>query len=464
MKKTYILDTNVLLSDPTCLTAFDDNDLIIPMVVLEELDRHKSRQDEVGASSRSVSRKLDEMRGEDSSLCNGVELPSGGRLRVAAFNHEDVLQFIPEELRSFTNVDNIIIAFAKMMSDHSEHFDNGPVILVSRDINVRIKCDSLGIPCQDYKRLRVTSDRSTLYTGVVVLEDVDPDIIDQVYNVKQVTLPGHEFYPNQIVVLKAPGSKSALTRHTSGGMLLQLNSIDSAFGLKPRNKEQSFCLDLLYNPSIKLVTMAGVPGGGKTLLALAAGLDQLNSLGSHKKYEKLLITRPVQSVGKDLGYLPGTMEEKLEPWMGPIRDNLTFLTREYSRTKDGNQKAPSQHPRTPGPFGSNQYLQMMHERGELEIEAISYIRGRSIPNTYLIVDETQNLSIHELKTIITRVGEGTKVVLTGDIDQIDTPHVDVFTNGLTYAIERFKDQPIAGHITLLKGERSALATIASQIL
>jgi len=235
-----------------------------------------------------------------------------------------------------------------------------------------------------------------------------------------------------------------------------LAKIESVFGLRPRNKEQTFSLDLLMDENVKLLSMVGKAGCGKTLLAIAAGLEQLNSIGSQPKYQKLIVSRPVQPVGKDIGYLPGTLEEKMEPWIAPVKDNLDFLLgingkKSVRKSKDNL-------------MSSDPYLELMQQRGLIEIEAISFIRGRSIPNAFIIIDEAQNLSMHELKTIVTRVGEGTKIVLTGDIEQIDNVDVDAYTNGLTYAIEKFKEHSIAAHVTLLKGERSHLATLASKIL
>ena len=384
-KKTYVLDTNVLLSDPSSIYAFQEHNLIIPMAVLEELDRHKGRPDDVGRNARQVGRSLDDMRSAGGSLIKGVGLPGGGVLQIVSINSGS-LERLPPELRE-PKVDNLIIALVKQLSSGQI-----PGILVSKDINVRIKCDSLGLKCEDYRKMRVTED-------------------------------------------------------------------ESAFGLTNRNKEQAFSLDLLFDDRIKLLTLVGPSGTGKTLLALGAALEQLRGLGTLPRYDKLIVTKPVQAVGKDIGFLPGTLEEKMEPWIAPIRDNLNFLMdarRNRPRRKRQGAKQDDSD--------DNLYLNLMQRQGLIEIEAITFIRGRSIPNAFIIIDEAQNLSMHELKTIITRVGDGTKIVLTGDIEQIDNVHVDAFTNGLTYAVERFKEYPIAGHVTLVKGERSELATLASKIL
>lgn len=463
MKKTYVIDTNVLLSDPNSIHSFEENNVIIPLAVLEELDRHKSRQDEVGRNARQVSRTLDEMR-IHGSLTAGVNLHNGGLLNVAYIT-DDQLEHLPIELRE-PKVDNLIIAlmmqFKKLNKD---------AILVSKDINVRIKCDALDIRCEDYLKMRVESDSEKFYKGVEVIE-VDENSIDEFYQTEQLELSEQvtnniKLYPNQIVVVKCIKNgqtvKSALTKCISSDQpLIPIAKIEQAFDLKPRNKEQSFSLDLLFDNNIKLLTMTGPSGCGKTLLAIAAGLDQLKGIGTSNrtKYDKLIVTRPVQPVGRDIGFLPGTLEEKMEPWIAPIRDNLNFLMNskksQIQRSKNAEGKSSK--------LSDEHYLSLMQEKGLIEIEAITFIRGRSIPNAFIIIDEAQNLSMHELKTIITRAGDGTKIVLTGDIEQIDNVHVDMYTNGLTFAIEKFKDYPLAGHVTLIKGERSPLATLASKIL
>lgn len=456
-KKTYVLDTNVLLSDPNSIHSFDEHDVIVPMAVLEELDRHKSRPDEVGRNARQVSRTLDEMRSKG-SLLNGIELPSGGRFSITSFD-SSIFQHMPPELRD-PKVDNQIIAFMLMATRSNAIV--APT-LVSKDINVRIKCDSLGIRCEDYLKMRVADNPQKFYRGVAVIGLPDQSL-EVFYRDGSLRGPfaGHQLYPNQIVVIKSikdgQTTKSALTRCTDGSTLVPINNIQQAYGLKPRNKEQMFSLDLLFDPNVKLLTLVGPSGTGKTLLALAAGLEQLRGLGGTARYDKLIVTRPVQPVGKDIGFLPGTLEEKMEPWIAPVRDNLNFLM-------DSHRNRPKRKRAGEKPSADdNLYLQLLQQRGLIEIEAITFIRGRSIPNAFIVIDEAQNLSMHELKTIVTRVGDGTKIVLTGDIEQIDNIHVDVFTNGLTYAVERFKEHPIAGHVTLLKGERSELATLASKIL
>ena len=466
-KKTYVLDTNVLLSDPNSIHAFEENDVIIPMAVLEELDRHKGRPDEVGRNGRQVSRTLDDMREKGGSLVNGVPTRSGGTVKIVSIN-ADTLQDLPVELREL-KVDNLIIGMMKRLTNDA-HGDKGKApILVSKDINVRIKCDSLGILCEDYRKMRVAEDTQKFYRGVEVIE-LEEELVDYFYHHGKLDLPATSkpahLYPNQIVVLKntknGQTTKSALAKCVDPTKpLVPVTKIEQAFGLTPRNKEQAFSLDLLFDENIKLLTLVGPSGTGKTLLALAAGLEQLRGLGNPvtARYDKLIVTRPVQPVGKDIGFLPGSLEEKMEPWIAPIRDNLNFLM-DTKRNRPKRKRSGGDKQST----DDNMYLKLMQERGLIEIEAITFIRGRSIPNALIVIDEAQNLSMHELKTIITRVGDGTKIILTGDIEQIDNVHVDVFTNGLTYAVERFKEHPIAGHVTLIKGERSELATLASKIL
>lgn len=474
LKKTYVLDTNVLLSDPTAIFAFDEHNVIVPLVVLEELDRQKNRPDDVGRNARQVSRTLDEMRGPDKSLFEGIELPTGGLLRIVSIDNS-ALQHVPIELQG-PAVDNLLIALMMQLNikECLKSQGHSPHILVSKDINVRLKCDALDVRCDDYLRMRVTDDPQKFYRGVTTL-DVSEELIDEFYHTGKLQLPTGiidqcPMYPNQIVIVKAVSDgqtlKSAITKCLVPGQpLVQLAKIEQAYGLRPRNKEQSFSLDLLFDDSVKLLTLLGQAGTGKTLLALASALEQLKGLGdpAKAKYDKLIVSRPVQPMGRDIGFLPGDIDEKMAPWLAPIRDNLNFLMNakrnrpKRNRTNEGQPGGKTQ-------TDDNLYLQMLQQKGLIEIEALTFIRGRSIPNAFIIVDEAQNLSIHELKTIITRAGDNTKLVLTGDINQIDNAHLDIFTNGLSHVVERFKEHSIAGHVTLIKGERSLLATLGSQVL
>lgn len=453
-KRTFVLDTNVLLSDPGALSSFDEHTVIIPLIVLEELDNHKNRPDEVGKNARFISRQLDAMRENGrSSLSKGVALPNKGTLKVMSMPVTSSMMILPQEL-SIQKADNAIIAFALRLKETGVD-----CTLVSKDINVRIKCDSLGLRSEDYIKMRAAGSQDEIYNGVSRVE-IDFETMAAFYKNMPVNLPADieaNLCPNEIVVMKDyAGSKSAIAKFMGPGEPLErLLDVDDVYGLNPRNKEQQFALDLLLDDRIKLVSITGAAGCGKTLLSLAAGLAQV--LGN-KKYEHLIVSRPVQPMGKDIGFLPGTIEEKMDPWIAPIKDNLNFLLGGRKKTVSKKRGEPDRE------FKRDPYIDMMFDDKKIEIEALTYIRGRSIPNSFMIIDECQNLTVHELKTIITRIGDGTKIVLLGDLEQIDNTHVDMFTNGLTYAVERFKDYKIAGHITLLKGERSELATLAAKIL
>jgi len=435
------------LFDPSALEQFDDNEIVVPLVVFEELDRNKGRFDEVGRNARKFSRSLDELR-SNGNLFTGITLRNGGIFRVASI---DTSCELPRELKN-SSVDNTIVLYMLQLKQASVDAK-----LISKDINLRLKCDALDLKAEDYLKSSINKNIDELYSGVESLV-LDDEQLNDFHSTDELLIESEKvLYPNQIIILRDHLNKSSgFARCVNQNdekcyRLVSVKTHANVYGLKPRNKEQNFSLDLLLNPDIKLITLTGKAGGGKTLIALASAMAQLKMPGNDTgHYEKLVITRPIQPVGKDLGFLPGTLDEKLDPWIAPIKDNINFLVKN-KRTKKANEAKES-------------FLTMLQERGLIEIEAIAYIRGRSIPNAFLIVDEAQNLSIHELKTIVTRAGEGTKILLTGDIEQIDNSNVDVHTNALTYAIEKFKDYPLAAHMTLLKGERSELATLASQIL
>jgi len=438
LKNIYVLDTNVFLTDANCLNKFWGADIAIPLKVLDEIDKHKKRQDSVGVHARNIIRKLDEMR-KDGNLFDGVVINDGNsNLYVKKYDPF----CLPDDL-DLDNPDNQIIA--TVLSLKKEY--KNKVVLVSRDINMRVKCDSLGVPCQDYNDDQVVEDIETLYTG---LENhlVDEQIIDSVYKSEDVFLDENDvsLVPNQFVMLISNSNekKTALVKFKNHeSPVKRVDSFKTGiWGVRPKNKEQNFALDLLTDPDIHLVSIIGKAGSGKTLLALAAGLQQcFGETANDLNYRRVIVTKPVEPVGKDIGFLPGTMEDKMMPWLAPIQDNLQNLM--------GNDKLT---------------LDMYQEEGKIEVEAMTFIRGRSIANSYIIIDEAQNLTKHEIKTVLTRVGEGTKIVLTGDIEQIDNVYLDQTSNGLTYVIEKFKDQQVSGHITLVKGERSKVATIASKIL
>jgi PhoH-like ATPase len=448
-KKTFIVDTNVLLSDPEALFSFEENNIILPLIVIEELDKHKDRQDEVGRNARETVRKISDLTKINKNIKEGIPLFCGGNLRILSVDdiNPNRTQTLPTELLTKESGDNSIITLCK---EYGSSNQQEKVILVTRDTLLRIKCNVLGIECEDYKKQQATSSISKLYSGAKTLEgEFD---IDALYEHKAIDLTDEELkearlLPNQFVVLQnKQDGRTGLVRYISKNDPLYLvDDVMKVGKLEARNKEQRFALQLLLDPEVKLVTLAGLAGCGKTLLSIAAGLEQVLE---KKRYKSLVVCRPVQPMGRDIGFLPGTIEEKMEPWVAPIKDNLRFLISNSGKRSRNVEEA----------------LNMYFDDGTIEVEAMTFIRGRSISNAFMIIDEAQNLNVHELKTILTRVGEGTKIVLTGDIEQIDNTYVDSLSNGLTVAIEKFKEHEIAGHVTLIKGERSVLATIAAKIL
>ena len=437
MKKTYVIDTNVFLTNANSIFEFKNNDIVVPIKVLDEIDKHKKRQDGVGLNARSTIRILDGLRSKG-NLHKGVRLAKGqGIIYVKGYDPEDMP--IGCDLKSADN--EIITTAITEMKSHTKR----KVVVVTRDINMRVKCDSLGIITEDYIPNKIVSDETKLYTGFVK-HLVDDQLVDQFYSGEEIKLDKDEvkskFKPNQFIMLvsNANEKKTALARFMNYNLPLQkvTEYNNGLWGLRPRNKEQTFAFDLLMDPEVPIVTLIGKAGCGKTLLAIAAGLEQVIEKGI---YKKLVVSRPVQPMGKDIGYLPGTMEEKMKPWLMPIQDNLEFLMN-----------------------GQHKSMDMFFDKGVIQVEALTYIRGRSINNAFIIIDEAQNLTIHELKTIITRVGENTKVILTGDIEQIDSMYLDATSNGLSHAVEKMKNYELSGHMTLIKGERSKVATLASKVL
>ncbi len=442
-KKNYVLDTSVCLTDAACIYKFDNHDIFIPLKVLEEIDNHKKRQDSVGINARQFIRTLDELRIKG-NLENGVRIEKGhGILKVMSYSSLREVIFPPDlDIRI---PDHTIIATAMAVKNS---IDNRKTTLVSRDINMRVICDSIGIQAEDYNSESAVTSSDDLYDGIII-HSVDDPIVDRYYSGEEIII--HEddiaepWYPNQYIMLvsNANEKKSALARFKSHFTPLQkiVHKGIPDWNIEARNKEQVFAIDMLLDPDIKIVSLVGRAGSGKTLMAIAAGLQQTIGLrGENNHYSRLIVSRPVQPLGKDIGFLPGTMEEKMLPWLMPIQDNLKFL------------------------MGDRTSLEMYMEKGKIELEALTYIRGRSIANAFIVIDEAQNLTKHEIKTIITRIGEGTKIVLTGDVEQIDNVYVNETSNGLAHAVEKFKQYPISGHVTFRKGERSELATLASKVL
>ncbi|WP_202076645.1 PhoH family protein [Caldalkalibacillus salinus] len=444
MKKIYVLDTNVLLQDPRSVLSFEENEVVIPAVVLEEVDSKKRYTDEIGRNARYMSRLLDKYR-QKGKLHEGVDLENGGTLRVE-LNHRS-FQRLRDTLIEKTN-DNRIIAVALNLKEEQDVKPQGgrPVTLVSKDALVRVKAEVFGLHAEDFLSDQVVQ-YSKIYPGSQELK-TKREVINQLYSDQKIEIKHvaqHErLNPHQFIIFKDEmgSSASAIGRVSADQQSVTLlHQEEHVWGVKPRNAQQKMALELLLNDDIPLVTMTGKAGTGKTLLSLAAGLYKIED---EHRYQKLLVARPVVPMGKDIGFLPGEKEEKLRPWMQPIYDNLEFLF----------------HAKKPGEL--DRILAGMNRT--IQVEALTYIRGRSIPEQFIIIDEAQNLTKHEVKTIITRVGEGSKIVLMGDPEQIDHPYLDESNNGLTYVVEKFKSYAVSGHIKLEKGERSSLAKLAAQIL
>ncbi|MBK8793361.1 MAG: PhoH family protein [Holophaga sp.] len=437
-KKVFVLDTNVLLHDPQAIFRFQEHDIVIPIVVIEEIDTFKKDQTEIGRNARSVSRQLDKLR-TLGNLSDGVVMEGGGILKVDVAPYRQDLGFSTLDKHK---ADNQILACAlELLKTRKEK-----VVLVTKDTNLRIKADAARLEAEDYTTDRVEMDG--LYTGTAQWE-VDGVQVDLVYAGGLVPPEDRPLQPNQFVTLldRANESHTAVGRfYAADGHIHPLKRTEQPpWGIKARNREQQFALELLLDDSIQVVTLLGKAGTGKTLLAIAAGLQQVVD---DERYNKLLVSRPVMPMGRDIGFLPGDIEEKLRPYMQPIFDNLDFIVAANTEMRRRSSMTVGQ----------------LEEGGYLSVEPLTYIRGRSIPNQYIIVDEAQNLTPHEIKTILTRAGEGTKVVLTGDPYQIDNPYVDASTNGLSYLAEHFKHLDISGHVTLTKGERSRMAELASNLL
>jgi PhoH-like ATPase len=461
MKKNYVLDTNILLHDPNAIFRFDDNNVIIPIYVIEEVDQFKREGSERGRNARHVVRLLDDLRETGGSLSKGVKTKSGGFLRVAIPNKRPELPTAIDK----SAMDNAILQTAFQVRDEDV---SHPTVFVTMDTNLRIRADALGMLAETYENQRV-EPKGNAENGVteieVSAEEIDSffqdgslapnasliapergEKIDRSANTNGDTGTRGILTANLCVLLRdrANPSHTALGRYdaTKREIIGLRTPREGLLGIRPRNKEQSHALDLLLDENIRLVTLVGKAGTGKTLLALAAGLKRTVEDGM---YTRMLVSRPVMPLGRDIGFLPGDVDEKLNPWMQPIFDNLEFLF------SSGTKKGP------------RAYAELL-ESGQLQVEPLTYIRGRSLPQQYIIVDEAQNLTPHEVKTIITRSGDGTKIVLTGDPGQIDNPYVDSASNELSVAADRFRGEKVAAHIVLTRGERSELAELAANLL
>jgi PhoH-like ATPase len=436
VKKYFVLDTNVLLHNAAAINSFADNYVVLPMTVIEELDRFKSHSDELGRNARAVVRQLDALRAKG-KLGKGVEMENGGTMKISMEEPADSASFLDMSVP-----DNRILSVAYKL-----HKEGNKVIFVSKDINARLKADALGLGVQDFEKQKVNIDE--LYTGHRK-EVVSREVIDEFYATKELTSEGFNLLPNEFVLLvdETDEKHTALVKANTQGKMLPLNpAAETVWHLHARSKEQRMAMELLMDPAIELVTLVGQAGTGKTLLAIAAALESVISFG---RYDRVLVSRPIIPMGKDIGYLPGGKEEKLINWMQPIFDNLTFLL-SHGREKEEEGSVKKK-------------IDKLLQENILELEALTYIRGRSIPRQYVIIDEAQNLTPHEVKTIISRAGEGTKMILTGDPYQIDNPYLDSSSNGLTYSVERLKGQAMHGHVTLRKSERSGLAAVAAEYL
>lgn len=426
-RKLFVLDTSVLIYHEDSIHAFPGHDVVIPLEVLEEIDGLKQGQNKTGNAARYINRFLDNLRGLG-SLSEGVFLENGQKISISLDSDIGLMPDGVEDSR-----DNRIITVAiKLKSEGLSP------ILISRDINLRVKCDALGISAESYHREKAVVQRRDAYTGVKVIH-MSPNQVSSFYDNSRVESPDKELMPNEYVVLKG-GRQSALAVHKDGFLNKLTHTSKGNFdvmGLKPRNKEQCFALEMLLDPDVHMATLTGMAGCGKTILSTAAALHMLKE----GQYEKIVLSRPIQSLSGDLGYLPGTKYEKMEPWIQPIIDNLKLIF------KNGES-----------------YLEVMMESGTIEVEALTYIRGRSLPRTIFILDEAQNITYAEAKAVITRMGEDSKLILLGDLEQIDAPHLDSTTCGLGAVVEKFRDFELSGHITLLKGERSPLAAYAAKIL
>ena len=452
MIKNFVFDTNVLLTDPHAPLKFGDNNVVIPITVLEELDKFKRDNDSLGQAAREATRLIDRCRSKG-SLSKGAPLESGGTLRVMTDLGKDPPLPFPTLGKT---ADGLILAAALLLRKRDP---DHPVVFVTRDINLRLRADAVGLKAVSYEE-KHTVPLEEIYTGWKEFS-VARDVIEKYLADGSMSAGEWELFPNQSVVLKdeADEAHCALGRyHADAGEILPLvGEGEDMWGIRPRNQEQSLAIDLLLDRDVSLVTLMGKAGTGKTLLAIAAGMRMV---ADKRLYSKMVVARPIMPLGKELGFLPGAVGEKMKPWMEPVFDNLELIAKCHAEEKAAaSQKRGKKSRRNEG-----EEVRKIMASGVLEVQPLTYIRGRSLPGQYLVIDEAQNLTHHEVKTIITRAGEGTKVVMTGDPYQIDNPFIDATTSGLSIASERFKSEPLAGHITLSQGERSPLAEMATNLL
>ena len=427
-RKTFVLDTNVLLYDKTSIHSFPGNDVVIPLLVLDELDRFKEKPGVIGEAARYVNRLLDGFR-DIGRLDEGIQLPE------ELSRDQTIKVIIGEHAAPFGLTgnagDNLIIAAT--LSEGREH-PKKQIILVTKDINLRVKCDALGIRSEDYYKDHIASE-DVNYSGYHSIS-VDKSKTDQFYNDGILSIELKDVFPNEYVLVNEGEHSSFIARYNDGYLHKLIGAPGGISKISPKNKEQSFAIDALMQPNIPLVTLTGIAGSGKTFLTLMAAMDGAMS----KKYNRIIISRSIQTVGNDIGFLPGDLNEKMDPWLAPIKDNFQTM------------------------FNDITYFEAMKDKGQIEVAPLAFIRGRSFNDSFVIVDEAQNATVHELKTLITRVGKNSKIVLLGDTDQIDTPYIDKVSNGLSIIVDRFKKAGLSAHINIPHGQRSKLATLASNIL
>lgn len=438
-KKNFVLDTNVILHDYKCIYNFQENDIYLPIVVLEELDKFKKGNEEINYNARQFAREIDSISNED-FFKNGAALGKDlGRLFVVISEQpsENIKKAFLER-----SPDNLILAVTDNLC---QKYPDTKTILVTKDINLRMKARALGLLAEDYRNDKIAG-KDIFDKEQEVFDGIDGDMIDQMYRtaagISANDLPfKNEINANQYFIMKSERN-SVMARYDADLDIVVRVSKERAYGIEPRNSEQTFAMDALLNDDIKLVCISGKAGTGKTLLALAAALEKANT------YKQIMLARPIVALAnKDLGFLPGTEKDKISPYMQPLFDNLNVIKHQFS----ANSRELTA-------------IEEMQQSGQLTIEALAYIRGRSLSDAYVIVDEAQNLTPHEIKTIITRAGENTKMVFTGDVQQIDQPYLDMLSNGLVYTIDKMKGQNIFAHVNLIKGERSYLSELASNLL
>ena len=456
-RKHFVLDTNVLLHNPNAIFRFDEHEVVIPLTVIEELDRFKKNNDETGRNARQTIRSLDQLRAKG-RLFEGVEWnENGGSVRIDRCDRSKPFAL------DLDVADNRILGVANELHQSGAH-----TLFISKDINARVKCDALGIPCEDFEADRVDTD--WLYEGYIQVV-VPGALIDELYEERQLLLTrviehlapqrtldpserSFDVFPNQYLVLQDESDENhtglARMLADTGHLIPVMGPRKPVYGILARNLQQTMALDLLLDDEVKVVTLIGPAGTGKTMLALAAGLQKVIK---EEHFDKLLTARPIMPLGRDIGFLPGDKDEKMAMWMQPIFDNIAYLlSTRGSHLNDADSRTPEQR------------LDRLMTSGQVVLEPITYIRGRSIPHQFMIVDEAQNLSPHEVRTIVSRVGEGTKIILCGDIEQIDSPYLDSASNGLTHVIDRMRGHRVAGHVSLCSTERSELARIAAELL